>query len=100
MPYNERNETCDIMIFDSANLGALVVDEDVSMDSWEDMNADIIKVKLKERYAFAVYEDGLATGVMRNVPIKANEIALPVHPTISSAGSLDEIDVTSAIVGL
>jgi hypothetical protein len=100
MPYNEKNETCDIMIFDSANLGALVVDEDVSMDSWEDMNADIIKVKLKERYAFAVYEDGLAIGVLRNVPIKANEIALPASATISSAGSIDELDVTSAIVGL
>jgi hypothetical protein len=100
VPFNEDNHTCDIMIFDSANLGALVVDEDVSTDQWEDMNADIMKVKLKERYAFAVYEDGLAVGVMRNVPIKANEIALPVHPTISSAGSLDELDVTTAISGL
>jgi hypothetical protein len=100
LPYDEGNNTCDIMIFDSANLGALVVDEDVSNDQWEDMNTDIVKVKLKERYAFAIYEDGLAIGVMKNIPIKANEIALPVHPTISSAGSLDELDVTTAISGL
>jgi len=100
VPYNEDNNTCDVMIFDSANLGALVVDEDVTVDNWEDPSADIMKVKLKERYAFAVYEDGLATGVMRNVPIKANEIALPVHPTISTTGSLSELDPTSAISGL
>jgi len=100
VPFNEDNNTCDIMIFDSANLGALVVDEDVKTDQMEDWHADILKVKLRERYAFAVYEDGLAIGVMRNIPIKANEIALPVHPTISAAGSLDEIDVTSAISGL
>jgi len=100
VPFNEDNNTCDIMIFDSANLGALVVDQDVTTDQWEDMNADIIKVKLKERYAFAVYEDGLAVGVLRNVPIRANEIALPVQPTISAAGSLDDLDVTAAIAGL
>ena len=52
---------------------------------------------LKERYAFAVYEDGLATGVLRNVPIKANEIALPAHATISSAGELAELNTTSPI---
>lgn len=100
VPFDEDNNTCDIMIFDSANLGALVVDEDVMTDQMEDWNADIIKVKLRERYAFAIYEDGLAVGVMRNIPIKANEIALPVHPTISAAGSLEEIDVTTAISGL
>lgn len=100
VPYNEKNNTCDIMVFDSANLGALVVDEDVSMDQWEDMSTDIIKVKLKERYAYAIYEDGLATGVIRNVPIVANEIALPVQATISSAGTLDTLDTLSGISGL
>ena len=97
VPYDEERQTTDIMIFDSQNLGALVVDEDVSIDQWEDMSADIMKVKLKERYAFAIYDDGLGVGVLRNVSIKANEIALPVHPTISSAGSLDELDTTTAI---
>lgn len=97
VPFNETNNTCDIMIFDSANLGALVVDEDVMMDEWEDKSTDTIKVKLKERYCFAIYEDGLATGVLRNVPIVANEIAFPVQPTISSAGTLEELDPTSPI---
>jgi len=97
VPYDEERETTDIIIFDSSNLGALVVDSDVTLDQWEDMNADILKVKLKERYAFAIYEDGLGIGVLRNVAIKANEIAMPVHPTISAAGSLSELDVTSPI---
>lgn len=100
VPYNEFSNTCDIMIFDSANLGALVVEEDVMTDQMEDWNADILKVKLREKYGFAIYEDGNAIGIMRNVPIVAKEIALPVHPTISSAGSLDELDVTTAISGL
>jgi hypothetical protein len=100
VPFNVNNNTCDIMIFDSSNLGALVVDEDVTVDQWEDLSTDIVKVKLKERYAFAIYEDGLSSGIMRNVPIRANEIAFPIQPTISAAGSLAALDVTSAISGL
>jgi hypothetical protein len=100
VPYNETNNTCDIMIFDSSNLGALIVDEDVSTDQWEDMSTEITKIKMKERYGFAVYEDGLAIGVMRNIPIKANEIAFPAQATISTAGSIAELDVTTAISGL
>jgi hypothetical protein len=100
VPFNQYNSTCDIMIFDSSNLGALVVEEDVTIDQWEDPSVDITKVKLKEKYAFAIYDDGLGVGVMRNVPIKANEIAFPMQATISAAGSLSALDVTTPIVGL
>jgi len=100
VPFNEMNNTCDIMLFDQSNLGALIVEEDVSSDQMEDWNADIIKVKLKEKYTYAIYEDGLAIGVFRNIPIVANEIAFPIQPTISAAGSISELDVTTAIAGL
>jgi len=100
VPFNVYSNTADIMIFDSKNLGALVVDQDVTIDEWEDMSTDITKIKLKERYGYVIYEDGLAIGVLRNVPVKANEIALPVTATISAAGSLDELDPTTAISGL
>lgn len=100
VPFNTYSNTADIMIFDSRNLGALVVDEDVTIDQWDDMSTDITKVKLKERYGYVIYEDGLGIGVLRNVPVKANEIALPVSATISAAGSLAELDPTTAISGL
>jgi hypothetical protein len=88
------------MIFDSNNLGALVVASEPSIDRWEDMSTDILKVKIREEYSFAIYEDGLGIGVLKNVPIKANEIALPVSATISAAGSLDELDPSVPISGL
>jgi hypothetical protein len=100
VPFDVYKQTCDIMIFDSRNLGALVVEEDVTVDQWDDMSTDITKIKLKERYCFSIYEDGLAVGVLRNIPIKANEIALPISATISAAGSLSELDITSPISGL
>lgn len=96
-PYNPTNNTADIMLCDAANIGALVVESDVTTDQWEDMSADTMKVKLKERYTFHIYNDGLGVSVLRNVPIKANEIAGPVQPTISAAGTLDDISATTAI---
>jgi len=99
-PYNVNNNTCDIMLFDSNNLGAMVVDHDVVMDEWKDMSTDSKKIKMKERYGFAIYEDGLGVGMLRNVPIVANEIAFPLQATISATGSVGELDPTTAIVGL
>lgn len=98
--YDIYNQTCDIMLFDSSNLGALAVEYDVQVDEWEDLSVDIMKVKLKEKYGFFMYEAGLGIGVMRNVPIAANEIIFPMQSTISAAGSLGALTVTTAIPGL
>lgn len=97
-PFNPVNETCDIMVLDSSNLGALIVEEDISSDRWDDMDHDIIKVKLKEKYAFAIYEEGLGIGVIKNVPLVPNEIAFPVQPTISAGSSFSALDVTTAVL--
>lgn len=96
-PWYPHNNSCDIMLFDSSNLGAQAVEQDVTVDEWEDLSVDIMKVKLKEKYGFFLYEDGLAVGVMKNVPIVPNEIAGPVQPTISAAGSFSALDKTTAI---
>lgn len=98
--FDPDSQVADIMLFDSQNLGALIVDEPVVMDEWEDKSVDIMKVKLRERYTFGIYHDGLAVGVLRNVPIVANEVALPLQATIGSSGSISAIDPTTAIAGL
>lgn len=100
IPFDPQRNVADIMIFDSTNLGALIVEEDVTMQEWEDMSVDITKVKLRERYDFGIYHDGLAIGVMRNIPVVANEIALPLQATIGSSGTLSALDPTVAISGL
>jgi hypothetical protein len=96
-PYHKNNQTVDIQIFDSRNLGALLIRQGVTSDRWEDLSTDITKVKMKEEYGFQIYEDGLAIGVIRNVPIKPNYISGPVQPTISTSGSLEDIVATTAI---
>jgi hypothetical protein len=100
VPFDPDRNIADIMIFDSSNLGALIVEEDVMVDEWEDKSVDIMKVKLRERYTFGIYHDGLAVGIIRNVPIVPNEITLPLQATIASSGSLSALDPTTAISGL
>lgn len=100
VPFDPDKNIADIMLFDSSNLGALIVEEDVMMDEWEDKSVDLYKVKLRERYTFGIYHDGLAIGVLRNVPMVPNEIALPLQATIGSSGSISELDPTTAISGI
>ena len=78
VPFDEENNTTDIFLLDSMNLGAMFVQHGVEVDEWDDLSVDITKVKLKERYGYYIYEDGLGIGVFRNVAIKANEISLPI----------------------
>lgn len=95
VPYDFDNDLADIMIFDSKNLGALIVEEDVVVDEWEDKSVDLFKIKLRERYDVGIYHDGLACGVLRNVPTEPNRIALPVDPTVTG---LTEISATASVL--
>jgi len=95
VPYDTENDYADIILCDTDNLGALIVEEDVMVDEWEDKSVDLTKIKLRERYDFGVYNDGLAIGVFRNVPMEPNRIALPVDPTVSG---LSEISPTASVL--
>lgn len=88
VPYNPVSRLTDIYMFEAGSIGALIVDEEVTMDEVPDKLRDITKVKLRERYMIAPLNDGKAGCVIKNVKVVANEIALParaIGPTISTA---------------
>ena len=87
VPYDPRRKLTDIYMFDSANLGALIVDEDVSTEEWDDPRVEIKKIKLRERYAIAILEEGLAISVFKNVHVVPNEVILPATTNIDISGS-------------
>lgn len=97
VPYDPKNKLTDIMMFDSSELGVLVVDEDISTEEFNDPSVDIRKIKLRERYGIAILNEGHAIGVMRNVRVVPNEIVLPAQATIAASGTVDPIDQTSPI---
>lgn len=97
VPYDPVNKLTDIMIFDSANLGALIVDEEPMTEEFDDPARDIRKIKIRERYAIAILNEGQAIGVLKNVYVRPNQVVLPARTTIDISGSVADIDPTTPI---
>ena len=72
MPYDPVTKLTDIVMFDSNSLGALLVDEEVTVDQWNDQSVDIQKIKLRERYGIAILDEGQAIAVAKNVKCVPN----------------------------
>jgi len=96
--FNPSTRLTDIMLFDSNELGALIVDEEVTTDEWSDPAVDIRKVKLRERYGIGIRNEGLAIGVIRNVKVVPNEVVLPAQATQNVSSSISAIPATTPVV--
>ena len=84
VPFDPVAKTTSIIMLDSKELGALVVAEDPTTEEWVDMARDIRKVKIRERYGIALYNEGNSVSVAHNVSIEPNVLALP--PTAMVTG--------------
>jgi hypothetical protein len=96
--FDPATKLTDIYIFDRNELGALVVEHDVQVDEWDDKSVDIKKIKLKERYGFAVFNEGHGVGVLKNVSVKSNQVVFPAQLTQSVSGTISELPATTAVV--
>jgi hypothetical protein len=96
--FDPATKLTDLMMFDSNELGALIVDEDVNTDEWVDHSVDIRKIKLRERYGIGIFNEGQAIAVAKNVKIIANEVVLPAQATQSVSGTLAAIPAGTAVV--
>jgi len=97
IPFDPGTRTTDIYLFDSSRLGALIVDEELMTEEWDDPSVDVRKIKLHERYGIGIYEEGQAIAVMRNVVVTPNQVVLPAQVTQSVSGSITDIDHSTAI---
>jgi hypothetical protein len=88
----------DIYMFDSAELGALIVDEDITTDEFNDPRVDIRKIKMKERYAVAILNEGQAIATMRNVHVVPNRVVEPAISVIASSASLADLDPLGSVL--
>ena len=61
-----------IVMADSKELGVLMVDEEPTSDQWDDPSRDVYKLKLRERYAIAILNNGEAARVIKGVRIDKN----------------------------
>lgn len=60
---------------DPENAGALVQAENINHYQWTDPERDIQMVRLREKYALAMLNEGRGVGVVKNVPLVPNRIA-------------------------
>lgn len=97
VPYDPRRRLTDIYMCDRSELGVLVVDHDVITEEFNDPKVDILKIKLKERYAIGILNEGQAIGVLRNVKVVPNEITLPAQAQIDVSGNIQPIDPSTPL---
>ena len=91
VPFNVTNNTADIMMFNSANLGALIVDLDPRVQEWKDPLLDMTKLQVSETYGLAIYNEGQAIVTAKDVKITRNLVSEEsVTPSLSISGSLQD----------
>jgi hypothetical protein len=99
VPYDPRRKLTDIYMFDAAELGVLIVDEEVMTEEFDDPRVDIRKIKLRERYGIGILNEGKAIATLKNVHVVPNEVVLPAVASIDVSGSIAAIPPTSNVLG-
>ena len=70
--YDASRSVGDIYLLSSGNVGHHLVDQDPTTVEWRDENVDVVKMKVMERYGFAVAYEGQGVGVLKNVKCGRN----------------------------
>ena len=74
VPYDEATNTADIIMMDTRNTGVLITNEPLVIDNWDEKANDMKVFKLREKYALAMYEQGRAVAIAKNISLEPNEI--------------------------
>jgi hypothetical protein len=70
MMFDAPTKTTDIIMFNSRNLGALIVDEKPHVRSWDEPQYSIHNLGIEESYGFGVLNEGQAIAVAKNVKVR------------------------------
>lgn len=97
VPFDPATNTTSIIMADLNELGFYVEDEALVTEEMRDPLHDILKIKMRERYEFAIKNSGHAIAVLKNVYVKPNEIVLPAQATIAISGSIAALNRNAAI---
>ncbi len=77
MNFDTDAKTTDIILFNSRNLGALIVDERPHVREWDEPQFNIQNIAIEESYGFGVLHEGQAIAVARNVDFRGDEKPTP-----------------------
>ena len=87
--FNLSNNTADMIMFNSSNLGALIVDQDPSIMEWSQPDLGLTKMQIAERYGLAILNEGQGIIVAKSVKVTRNYVSdESVQPTMTISGEL------------
>jgi hypothetical protein len=99
MMFDVATKTTDIIMFNSRNLDALIVDEKPQVKSWDEPQYSIHNLGIEESYGFGVLNEGQAIAVAKNVKVRQNEMSTPARPIISVGPDNANFQLPSGLVG-
>jgi hypothetical protein len=106
MKFDPINRTCDILMFNSRNLGALIVAEEPHVKSFEDSRYGLQELHIEETYGFGILNEGLSIGSALNIKIRPNEFTMPARSvfniseannTYEDVGATAQFDVAAPL---
>jgi len=74
MRYSIDTKETDIIMCNSKNLGALIVDEEPHVREWDEPQYNINNLAIEESYGFGVLNEGQAIAVAKNVHVVSNDL--------------------------
>jgi hypothetical protein len=77
MNFDTTAKTTDIIMFNSRNLGALIVDERPHVREWDEPQFGIQNIGIEDSYGFGVLNEGQAIAVVGIVRVRGNEKPTP-----------------------
>ena len=95
--FDPHRKLTDIYLFEAGELGALIVDEDVTTEEFRDPRVDITKIKIRERYGLGLFHEGQAIATLKNVHVVGNEVVLPAQATLAVSSGWTAIDPATAL---
>jgi hypothetical protein len=99
MDFNVQTKVTDIIMFNSRNLGALIVDEKPHVKSWDEPQYSIQNLGIEESYGFGVLNEGQAIAVAKNVKVRQNMMSTPEALIISLGADSLVLQTPGGLVG-
>ena len=99
MMFDVATKTTDIIMFNSRNLGALIVQDKPHVKSWDEPQYSIHNLGIEESYGFGVLNEGQAIAVAKNVKVRQNEMSTPGALIISINPTTRSSSLSSGLLG-
>jgi hypothetical protein len=85
--FSPEKKTTNFMMFDSRNLGAMIVAKDPHVIAWDEPQYSMHNVGIMEEYGFALLNEAQGVAVAKDIRVKSNEFVLPARAMFDIAGS-------------